>query len=65
DGSEAKLALRTPNGYALTADTALGIVARVLATHPPGGYYTPTQLMGADWVLSLPGVQLIETAPGS
>lgn len=60
DGSEAKLALRTPNGYALTVDAALGIVAHVLDAHPAGGYYTPSQLMGADWVLSLPGVQLIE-----
>lgn len=65
DGSEAKLALRTPNSYALTAETALGIVAHVLATRPAGGYYTPSQLMGADWVLSLPGVQLIDAAPAS
>ena len=25
---------------------------------PAGGYYTPSKLMGADYVLSLPGVRL-------
>lgn len=65
DGSEAKLALRTPNGYALTVETALGIAAHVLAARPAGGYYTPSQLMGAEWVLSLPGVQLIAPARGA
>ena len=49
--------LRTPNGYALTVTAALGIVERLLASErPPGGYYTPSMLMGADYVLSLPGV---------
>ena len=49
--------LRTPNGYALTVTAALGIVERLLAgERPAGGYYTPSLLMGADYVLSLPGV---------
>jgi short subunit dehydrogenase-like uncharacterized protein len=51
--------LRTPNGYDLTATAALGIVERLVRGEaPPGGYYTPSQLMGADYVLSLPGVSL-------
>ena len=57
-GREAKLAISTPNGYALTVDAALGILARVINRKPPGGYYTPSQLMGARYVLSLPGVAL-------
>jgi short subunit dehydrogenase-like uncharacterized protein len=57
-GQEAKLALKTPNGYTLTADAALGIVAHVLDAKPQGGYYTPSQLVGADYVLKLPGVSL-------
>lgn len=53
--------LRTPNGYRLTVDASLGIVRRLLKGTPPApGYYTPSQLMGADYVLSLPGVQWIE-----
>lgn len=57
-GREAKGRLRTPNGYELTVTAALGIVERLLTGAPPdGGYYTPSQLMGADYVLSLPGVR--------
>jgi short subunit dehydrogenase-like uncharacterized protein len=51
--------LRTPNGYALTVTASLGIVERLLAgPAPAGGYYTPSMLMGADYVLTLPGVSL-------
>jgi short subunit dehydrogenase-like uncharacterized protein len=58
-GREEKLALKTPNGYALTVDAALGILEHVLRENPPGGYYTPSQLVGARYVLSLPGVALV------
>jgi len=58
-GREAKLALKTPNGYTLTVDAALGIVGHVLDAKPPGGYYTPSQLVGAEYVLKLPGVSLV------
>jgi short subunit dehydrogenase-like uncharacterized protein len=57
-GREEKLALKTPNGYALTVDAALGILQHVLSANAPGGYYTPSQLVGADFVLKLPGVAL-------
>jgi short subunit dehydrogenase-like uncharacterized protein len=58
-GHEVKRRLRTPNGYEITVTAALGIVARLLdGPAPAGGYYTPSALMGADYVLSLPGVSL-------
>lgn len=63
DGGEARLELATPNGYELTVSASLGIAEHVLAHRPDGGYTTPSRLMGADYVLSLPGVRLIETAP--
>jgi short subunit dehydrogenase-like uncharacterized protein len=51
--------LRTPNGYDLTVTASLGIVERLLRGEKvEGGYYTPSKLMGADYVLSLPGVSL-------
>ncbi|MBS0556561.1 MAG: saccharopine dehydrogenase NADP-binding domain-containing protein [Proteobacteria bacterium] len=61
-GRQAVLELHTPNGYELTATAALGIAEYLLGrTSPPaGGYFTPSQLMGADYVLKLPGVRLIE-----
>ena len=61
-GAESKLALTTPNGYELTVTASLGIVEHLLATKPVGGFTTPSLLMGADYVLGLPGVKLIEPA---
>lgn len=56
-GQEVKAQLRTPNGYLLTVTASLGIAQRLLeGPRPAGGYYTPSQLMGADYVLGLPGV---------
>jgi short subunit dehydrogenase-like uncharacterized protein len=56
-GREAKAQLVTPNGYALTVTASLGIAERLLnGERPAGGYYTPSLLMGADYVLRLPGV---------
>jgi len=56
-GREVKKRMRTPNGYELTVTAALGIVDRLLTgDKPEGGYYTPSMLMGADYVLGLPGV---------
>ncbi len=52
--------MRTPNGYDLTVSASLGIVEHLLVNSPPGGYYTPSMLMGADYVLGLPGVALLD-----
>jgi short subunit dehydrogenase-like uncharacterized protein len=63
-GNQVGLELETPNGYDLTVTASLGIAEYLLGrTSPPaGGYFTPSQLMGADYVLKLPGVRLIEPA---
>jgi short subunit dehydrogenase-like uncharacterized protein len=63
-GKQVALELETPNGYDLTVTAALGIAEYLLGrTSPPdGGYFTPSQLMGADYVLKLPGVRLVEPA---
>jgi short subunit dehydrogenase-like uncharacterized protein len=58
-GVQAKLELDTPNGYEITVTAALGIIEHLLKQRVPGGYYTPSKLMGAEYVLSLPGVKLI------
>ncbi len=57
-GHEAKRRLVTPNGYSLTVTASLGIVERLLQGNAPSGFRTASQLMGADYVLSLPGVKL-------
>lgn len=55
-GHEYHARLRVPNGYDLTVSASLGIVEHLLRAAPGGGYYTPSQLMGADYVMGLPGV---------
>ncbi|WP_395680155.1 saccharopine dehydrogenase family protein [Dokdonella sp.] len=61
DGRLATLQIATPNGYALTASTATDIAAQVLAQPPAnGGYFTPSQRMGADYVLRVAGVAIID-----
>lgn len=58
DGRTAGIEIETPNGYDLTVTAALGVAERLIG--PAGGtrsgYFTPSQLMGARYVLSLPGV---------
>ncbi|CAH1000046.1 hypothetical protein LEM8419_01232 [Neolewinella maritima] len=48
--------LRTPEGYTLTAITALIIVKRVLAGEVKPGYQTPAGLYGADLIMEVEGV---------
>ena len=47
--------MRVANGYTFTVHAALGLVDRVLAAPPPGGFYTPSQIAGADFAAQLPG----------
>ena len=47
--------LVTSNGYRLTADGVLMAVDELLGRAHPGGYYTPSQLMGPRCVERLPG----------
>jgi short subunit dehydrogenase-like uncharacterized protein len=48
--------LTTPEGYTLTALTALLIVSKVLAGHAPAGFQTPSTAYGPDLVLEVEGV---------
>ena len=48
--------LRGPEGYTLTASSAVAVVTRVLAGHAPPGFQTPSLAHGPDFVLTLPGV---------
>ncbi|MCF6262443.1 MAG: saccharopine dehydrogenase NADP-binding domain-containing protein [Xanthomonadales bacterium] len=58
DGRSVSGQVNAPNGYTLTADAALGISAYLMEHHPEGGFYTPSLLMGADYVTSLQGVEM-------
>ena len=49
--------LTLPEGYTLTALTALKIVELVLEKDPPSGSKTPAQVFGKDFILQFPGVK--------
>ncbi len=49
----------TSNGYRLTVDGVLMAVRALLARAQEGGYYTPSQLLGARCVERLPGCSAI------
>jgi short subunit dehydrogenase-like uncharacterized protein len=49
--------LVTPETYALTVDSATTAAQRALADDAPAGYQTPSSAFGADFVLSLDGVE--------
>ena len=53
--------LETPNGYELTVTASLGLVEHLLANRVAGGYYTPSQLMGSDYINRLPGVTAFDS----
>src|SRR5215469_3835379 len=51
--------LETANGYRLTADGTITAAQYLLTNAPPGGYYTPSMLLGARCVERLPGSSCI------
>ena len=55
-GRRAVSRLRTPEGYTLTALTALAIVERALSGQAPVGFQTPSKAYGADFIMEFEGV---------
>lgn len=47
--------MKTTNGYDLTVTGSLEFVSHLLSHRPAGGFYTPSQLLGADLIGKLPG----------
>jgi len=57
-GHKVALRLRTPEGYSLTAESAVTATMKVLEGKLAPGAYTPSMAFGADYVLALEGVRL-------
>jgi short subunit dehydrogenase-like uncharacterized protein len=55
-GGKAVSRLRGPEGYTLTALTAVMVARKVLAGEARPGFQTPSMAFGADFVLEVPGV---------
>jgi len=64
-GETRTASLETPNGYRLTALTAVAAVERVLAGRTKPGFQTPAQAFGRQFILSIPGVAAISGVPAS
>ena len=59
-GKRVAARLRTPEGYTLTAHTALEIARRVLAGDFRPGYQTPAGVYGADLILDFEGTHRMD-----
>jgi len=54
-GNAVRARLRTPNGYTLTAMTAVEIARRVVEGGARPGFHTPSRAFGADFILEFEG----------
>jgi short subunit dehydrogenase-like uncharacterized protein len=57
DGRRVVSRLRTPDGYSLTALTAVAAAEKVLAGGAKPGFQTPSRAFGADFVLEIEGTE--------
>ncbi len=56
-GQSVEARLHTPDGYTLTALTALRIAERILEGDAPPGFRTPSLAYGADLILEVAGIE--------
>ncbi len=59
-GEKKSLRMKTPEGYQLTADSAVRAVERLLGGPPRAGALTPSMAFGKDFVKELDGVEVLE-----
>lgn len=64
-GNRAAARLRTPEGYAFTAVTAVAAVRRILEGGAEPGFQTPSRAFGAEWVMGFEGVEREDLTPAS
>lgn len=55
-GQRVETRMTTPEGYTLTAQTALHIAGKVMAGDAPAGFQTPSTAYGADLIMEIDGV---------
>ncbi len=62
DGNRVVSRLRTPDGYTLTALTAVAAAQKVLAGGAKPGFQTPSRAFGADFILEIEGTEREDVA---
>lgn len=60
-GESKTIRITTTNGYALTVASSVGVAEYLLKNKIKGGYKTPSQLMGSDYITKLPGYTTVQT----
>ena len=56
-GKEISAKMQGPDGYTMTAHTALLIVKKIFDGNVSSGYHTPAEVFGEDLILEVPGVK--------
>jgi saccharopine dehydrogenase (NAD+, L-lysine-forming) len=57
-GEHVEATMQTPDGYALTVQTAVECLRRALAGETSPGFHTPAGAFGADFIQQFPGVEI-------
>jgi short subunit dehydrogenase-like uncharacterized protein len=57
EGRSVQSRLRTPDGYTLTALTAVAAAEKILAGGAKAGFQTPSLAFGADFILEITGTE--------
>jgi short subunit dehydrogenase-like uncharacterized protein len=60
DGSVHRSILHSVNGYTFTALASVEAALRVLQGQSAPGFHTPANIFGEDFVLSIPGTQMVD-----
>lgn len=58
NGDKVAMTMSTPNVYALTVVVGIRIAQYCLEYKGPGGYFTPSMLLGSDYISSIPEVEI-------
>ena len=58
NGQTVALTLSAPNVYTLTSQAGIQIAAYCLSGHNAGGFYTPSMLLGGDFIRTLPEIEI-------
>lgn len=58
EGEKTTITLSGPNAYLMTAEAGIKIAQYCLKYDGPGGYFTPSMLLGADFIRSVSGVKV-------
>lgn len=58
NGDKVAMTMSTPNVYSLTAEAGVRIAGYCLDYRGDGGYYTPSMLLGSEFIRSVPGIDI-------